>query len=1252
MITSNDAARARGQGVALGSLNRSAVIALTIFGIACTANRSTANKLADDAGGLIGQGQDVGPDADAGGTTSGIAADSLGFGADLPCQGRAVGPDGSCCPDGQAWDGAAGCVPIGVPGCTNAATCKPFWCGSWQNSTGGNCSAGDAGCVFSGQACLDKMLQATPAPCQVVEVTAASGCVAVGHRAPGPKDAAWQGDSLILPATATVTAAVDVSALPALPPLSAPEPPQFCQINGQFVPCPAGQSGCAAGSTWTANGACDPAAGVTWTCPQGFDPSSGADLAPCAPSLTACGSDPFAGVADGPGVVFVAAGAAAGGKGTRAAPLADLAAAVDLVPGGGTVVLGAGAYVAQVDTSKTVTIRGVCAAKVTLMGSASAPALRAYGSAAVTLQDVTVQGGRDAVRIEGPAQANLQRVAVGQANRIAIIATGNAKLALADVYVHDTQPAGNDGSLGRAVHGDNGAILSLLRFRATGNRERGLYVDGVGSTATGQELLIDGTQIEKKFGQYGDGLSASTGAQIALEQVRLVGNQTAGALAYGTGSSVSLARVRISQTKTGSQNDGWGVLAMAGAKLQLDQAWLDANHTAAVAAVGFGTSVGIARIKLSDTLADSAGQTGFGLDVEDGATASVETAWLDSNHGAGITVTGSGSSATVSNAWINNTLGRSSDKTAGSGASVSSGGQLACSNLRLSANHYAGLYLDGPGSNVTGTNVVVQAMQPQTSDNKGGFCLLADAGATANLTASRLSQCQTVGIYVAGTGTSVAMHSSTVDAVTSQAADGWGGPCMAATDQGSIEVDGVRLHQCTGVGAIASQLGTVQGHDLTIDQLQPYAADPTSSAGLAFDLGGQGTLHNMRIDQVAGAGIRVQGIDNSDKNGSGKPSLLAMSGVAIRNVVSSGGSPGSGLVVSGGGHATVAALSIWQAAGAGVVVHGAGSQLTQGQAPANWNEPWLGLQAALCGGRGLAVQDGASATLSDAFLWQNQQAGVTLTDPASRLDIDRLLVALPHGTGIEVSGGAQARIGTGVFQDCSGAALVISGASSRVDASDLAVDRVHPGANAQLGRSIEVMDSAQLHLAGARLSGHQLAALVVVDAIATVDGVLFQAPDPAQPENSAGLGIVVGSGALATLRGSRVEDQRGAAAYVAKGQLTASQSIFVNTTALSTGVPPMGDGVSAFQATALTLHQVWISGCPRAGLAIAGGTALVTQTLVKENLFALLLLAGAQLSESANLWLSQQTVPPAKIDLALPDIPNPLYPLPSLVPPL
>jgi len=306
-------------------------------------------------------------------------------------------------------------------------------------------------------------------------------------------------------------------------------------------------------------------------------------------------------------VLFVRADAAAGGDGTRDAPLSDLPTAIGLVPVGGTLAIGVGAYEGRVTVPHAMTIAGACAESVVLTREGIS-ALTVIGAqdidGPVALRDLTIRSTKgdrllseqtdvtmeavvfdgagwvhldgdvamdgvvcrdfrdaafSALNIAGAGDVSMSRVSVEGSATGGISVNPEGMLVAADVVVRNTQDVAFQG---------NGSEVRLARIVVEDALEGGVILNGPGSDedivirritrvdglSVGYFSPVDRQITRLRVEDAGDvGISLGYG-ESALSDVLVVGRQTRDEVTAGRGievaggARVTMERFAISQT--------------------------------------------------------------------------------------------------------------------------------------------------------------------------------------------------------------------------------------------------------------------------------------------------------------------------------------------------------------------------------------------------------------------------------------------------------------------------------------------------------------------------------------------------------------------------------------------------------------------------------------------------------------------------------------------------------------------------------
>jgi hypothetical protein len=1193
-------------------LLRAGLVLLALCSLtACNDPRAAAGNADHDGGIGTGGNADAGPTtdsigvdiqtSDSGGLDTPDTAKPLDIApVDVPCSGAMPKPDGSCCPGSQAFDPASGaCATFGPPGCTGSAEdCVPRWCVDWLDASAKSCDPKALGCAPVGRACTASEV-AAGAGCPAGQVPEGKGCSPAGSLVTLPSSVTWSGDEIVLGTGATAVTAQDLDPGQAPAPLPAVAPPLACPgaIAGCAVPCPVG-------SAADSQGQCLPIQGVAWVCPPGFVQGQ-APAAACVPDPADCGTDVFGGVQDAAGTVFVDATAIAKPTGQRLAPFPTVAAALVGLPDGGTVVVAAGTYPTAIDTQKKLTILGRCAAKVTLQGLVGLSVVHGFGLGQMQIHGVTVSGGREPLRFDGPAQATVSRVQVTGGARFGLYATGNAVVTAKDLFVHDIQPSASDNTVGQGLHASDGAHLTIENARLSSNRDRGLYADGAGTKVTAIGLVVDGTLAEVKAGEYGDGLSASGGAQVTVQGGRFTGNRTAGILAISPGTAVTATDVLIetTQPQDSDSKGGRGVTVLAGAAMDLRQVRVIGNHSTGVLADGAGTLLHATALHVSATLGDQNGSAGQGVDLEGGAHALLDLVDLTGNRSEGLLALDPGTEVTATHLLVEATLPRQKDKGSGVGVSINTSALAQLQDARISANHFTGLYASGSATHVTMVGTI-DANLGTATDAKGGYGVLAEAGAHIAIQ-GRITANHTIGLLAVGTGTRIdAGPDLIVDAMLPQTSDGWGGRAAGVEEAGTLSMHGAKLWNNRDVSVYVQGPGsTLELVDVAIVKTQPRP-DGHGGHGLNVLGGAQAQLQQVRVVGSSEVGVIVDGAGTQ----------VAAQGLTVAGTLARiDGKYGRGLQVGAGAQLVVAGpqLRVLGNADAGVVVDGAGSVLASqaGQAAS--------VASGGNGGRGLVVQSGARVQLEDVQLWQDGKAGLYVGGTGSKVVLATLLGLQTEGRGVEVQRGATLTVKTGAVLALNREiALMVAGKDTSATLTGLRIAQTAPAKDHLLGHGVQAQDTATVTLLGPRITGQREAGVLARGGKAVLAGPWIASGKPLDVAG-AGLGaaVIAAAAGQVTVRGGRLDALWGAGVLVDNAAAILEATIVRDVQPAVTGQP--ADGVMAHGAASLSIVQSWLTQAVRAGLLVDGKGATLQGTRVDASGLGVAVQHGGLVTELA-----------------------------------
>ncbi len=878
------------------------------------------------------------------------------------------------------------------------------------------------------------------------------------------------------------------------------------------------------------------------------------------------------------------------------------------LPAGGTIVVAAGTYASAIDTQNSLTIKGRCAAMVTLHGPSDQCVLHGGAGASLTISGVTLDGGNEMLRLDS-AKASLKRVAIGNGLRYGIKAQGGSQLSISQCFIHDIAPSQPDLSVGQGIAVQGASTLVAADLRISHAHDIGLAIDGVASLATLDRVAIDGTQLSVKTGDSGHGLAVTGGAQGTFTDIALQANHSAAALCYGVGSSFTLKNTWIDGTLPSGPavKDGSGVLVMAGAQIAIQNARITENHSSGILANGSGTEVNLGAVLISGTQGSAGGLGGEGIIIQGGASASWSVVQLLNNRAEGALI--DGAQLTVQDLQVVGTQPQLVDQAGGIGLSVVGGANVTAKGLDLLQNHFAGLFVAGVGTQLLWTDG--QIADTSTAAGYGGYGCIVQGGGSAICKGSlRFHHNTAIGVYVTSQGSSLGLAGTVVIDQTQPVDSGsWGGRGLAVEASATATLDGsVLLSENSDAGLFVVSGGQlVSTADFTVAGTLPRA-DGSGGRGIQVFQGAQATLASTTVIGNAEVGVVVDGPGSA---------LISTGAWRISGTVAAKNTLwGRGLQVSSGatlkGQGEAATLRLSGNSEHGLVVDGLGSLISA-----------LPLQFIGNGARGLVVQGAANLQASHVILYGNAKVGLHVDGAGSRVQVDQLGSLAAGNRGAEVSTGAELRADSLLSWQDNGLGVFVHDPGSKAWLLDARIDAPHSLINHTFGHGLQAQAGAELHLAGAAIVQATELAMVANASIFQAIGVWVQAPT-VQSAFQAQVGAAVEAGAKAqfSVIASRFEMLQSAAVLVDQASLQLTDTLIRQVAAVPTGkYPDLADAIIANKSILLQLERSWIDSAARYGLSLQGDAATVHASRVQDCAAALATVGASAVAVTAS-WLT------------------------------
>ena len=458
------------------------------------------------------------------------------------------------------------------------------------------------------------------------------------------------------------------------------------------------------------------------------DTSPPADTAP-----EGCGSGTWGEIEVDAQTVFVDIAADADGDGSQQAPFTSIQVGLDAAgaSGGGTVAVAAGSYPETLSITwdhADVRLAGRCEDLVSIDASGGNE----------DTPGIAINAGVESVELYGFTLTGAPGFGV-------LIQSGSAHLH--DCAIRDGDWVG----LGSYRSGINPTTVVMERCEIRGNTGVGALLHDEDVTVTLRDSIIAGTRTTAE-GVGGYGHFTRLGATTILERCELDGNTAAGIIAVDEGSSVSVTGSSVHDTQAdGTSSEGFGIRAYDGAAVVVDTSDIVGNTSAGVLAHGDGSSISLSASTIRDTQPVDDGSLGFGVEVYEGATVEIEGSELTGNSNVGVWVLDPGSTAWLLDTTVSGTRTNPYQQN-GVGIMTYDGGRLVVEGSVLSENNGAGALAMSSGSTLEMTDSAILDTHTQGGDI-GGMAIEVNSGAAAYIERCELARGTNTAVFVVGEGT-------------------------------------------------------------------------------------------------------------------------------------------------------------------------------------------------------------------------------------------------------------------------------------------------------------------------------------------------------------------------------------------------------------------------------------------------------------------------------------------------------------------
>ncbi|AUX23522.1 nuclease [Sorangium cellulosum] len=464
-----------------------------------------------------------------------------------------------------------------------------------------------------------------------------------------------------------------------------------------------------------------------------------------------CGSGPWGNIPRGPGNLYVDPSySGEDSDGSEERPLTTLSAALELVAEGGTIALAEGTYDEPVVITRSLAVVGRCAARVRVRGVSSIvhpPAIVSVLDAGeVTLRGIALGGEGAGVVATGATAVALERVHIRSAVHAGVVASGGARLSIAQSWIDGTRPGAAGAGVGALA--ESGGAVSVKESAVTGNQAAGVSAAHARTTVAVVGSLIEGTAPSEHLGD-GQGLVVRDGAEASIERTALIGNRLSGIFAT-TGASARVSGALVEGTNPGPDGltYGVGVYAALRSRVAVDASVVLRNAEVGVAAIGVDTAAEVTRSLIQGTVgaAPASPLGGVGVAVARGATLHLRDSAVWKNRASGVHVADLSAELIAEGNLIEGTFAEGVWG-GGAGVSVVDGRATLASNA-IRDNEGAGLSVGYLGSEAKVTGNLVEGHVAPDRSLPVGQGIVIYQGARAVLAGNAVSGNRSVGVLL------------------------------------------------------------------------------------------------------------------------------------------------------------------------------------------------------------------------------------------------------------------------------------------------------------------------------------------------------------------------------------------------------------------------------------------------------------------------------------------------------------------------
>ncbi len=362
-----------------------------------------------------------------------------------------------------------------------------------------------------------------------------------------------------------------------------------------------------------------------------------------------------------------------------------------------------------------------------------------------------------------------------------------------------------------------------------------------------------GTIVALSKGSFDEAVVLSSGVSLrgaCAAETRLTAAGSGSAVVEVTASGAALEGLTIA----GADRIGLRVSG-AGASVRVEDVVVDDVQTVGVAAVsGAGLTARSLVVRATRPAAD--GRFGHGLEVSSGATAVVSRAVVDANHAIAVFASDEGTSLKLTDAVVRGTRPRASDRQIGRGMNVQLAARVTASRVLLEDNTELGVFVTSEGTELALSDAVVRGTRSQQSNGRLGRGIGVYGGSRADLDRVVLDRNQEHGAFASDPGSRLVLRDALVRDTEPRDADRLVGRGVEVIMGAHAELTRVHLDRNREFGVLGAFEGTeLVLTDVAVRDTEEGEEHGELGRGVSVELGVLATLTRVVLERNTQAGL-------------------------------------------------------------------------------------------------------------------------------------------------------------------------------------------------------------------------------------------------------------------------------------------------------------------------------------------------------------------------------------------------------------